>query len=299
MLVGMATLLRPAPLATELEDRGFIRLPAVFDDRFMDSLLLRAHATLFRESAEARDAVKSNGSLIHLADNPEYADVIASPALLERLRLCGATDPRFTGGFLISKPGGGPPLFWHQDWWGWDDDSAYRPRAHQLFAMIYLTDTNVENGCLRVIPGSHRSDHPLHHLDTAHSEGMQAFKDPSNPAYADHPDQVAVPVRAGDVLIGDARLIHSAFANRTQEERPLLTLWFMPHWSAMPPGMRALAYKGFMRGDDIPSSAAHPQTFLDWPEPLKRRIAHLVPPDDGGVPPMRWNRIPDFAKLAA
>jgi hypothetical protein len=297
--VGMATLLRTAPLAGELEQRGFIHLPGVFDAGFMDSLLLRAHATLFRESTDAREAVKSNGSLIHLADNPEYADVIASPALLERLRLCGATDPRFTGGFLISKPGGGPPRFWHQDWWGWDDESAYRPRAHQLFAMIYLTDTNVENGCLRVIPGSHRRDHPLHHLDTAHSEGMQGFEDPTNPAYADHPDQAAVPVKAGDVLIGDARLIHGAFANRTDQERPLLTLWFMPHWREMPPEMRALAYKGFLRGDDIPASAAHPHTFLDWPEPLKRRIAYLLPPDDCGVPPMRWNRIPDFARLAA
>jgi len=293
----MATALRTPPLAPELETHGFIHLPAVFDARFMDSLLLRAHATLFRESAEARDAVRSNGSLIHLADNPEYADVIASPALLERLRLCGATDPRFTGGFLISKPGGGPPLFWHQDWWGWDDDSAYEPRAHQLFAMIYLTDTRIENGCLRVIPGSHLRDHPLHHLDAAHSQGMQAFKDPSNPAYADSPDQVALTVRAGDLLIGDARLIHGAFANETDEERPLLTLWFMPHWSSMPAPMRALAYKGFMRGDDIAPSAAHPQTFLDWPEPLRRRIEHLLPPDDGGVAPMRWNRIPDFARL--
>ncbi len=149
----MTKLIRAAPLADELDRSGFIRLHAVFDANFMDSLLLRAHATLFRESADAREAVKSNGSLIHLADNPEYADVIASPALLERLRLCGATDPRFTGGFLISKPGGGPPLFWHQDWWGWDDDSAYQPRAQQLFAMIYLTDTNFKNGCLRVIPG--------------------------------------------------------------------------------------------------------------------------------------------------
>ena len=37
----------------------------------------------------------------------------------------------------------------------------------------------------------------------------------------------------------------------------------------------------------------------DEPEPLKRRIAHLLPPDDGGVEPMRWNRIPDFGRLAA
>src|SRR3954452_23630264 len=202
----MATMLRPAPLAGELEERGFIRIPAVFDAKFMDSLLLRAHATLFRESADAREAVKSNGSLIHLADNPEYADIVAAPQLLEILRLCGATDPRFTGGFLISKPGGGPPLFWHQDWWGWDDDSAYEARAQQLFVMVYLTDTTPENGCLRVIPGSHLKNHPLHHLDCAHSEGMQGYSDPASLAYADHPDQFAVPVKAGDVLVGDARL---------------------------------------------------------------------------------------------
>lgn len=289
----------PAPLAAELEDLGFIHRRGLFDDAFMDSLLLRAHATLFRQSAESRDVVKSNGSLIHLADNPEYADVIAAPALLQALRDAGATDPRFTGGFLISKPGGGPPLFWHQDWWGWDDETAYRPRAQQLFAMIYLTDTTIENGCLRVIPRSHRLDHLLHHLDTAHSEGMQGYKDPGNAAYADHPDQVAVPVKAGDVLIGDARLIHGAFANLTDEERPLLTLWFMPHWSSMPAPMRALAYKGFMRGDDILSSVAIPKTFLDWPEPLKRRVDHLLPPDDGAVAPMRWNRTPDFDRLAS
>jgi len=294
----MATIVDRSRLTGELEDKGFIQARSLFDATFMDSLLLKAHATLFRESAQAREAVLSNGSLIHLADNPEYADVIAAPALSTLFRECGATDLRFTGGFLISKPGGGPPLFWHQDWWGWDDASAYQPRAQQLFAMIYLTDTSIENGCLRVIPGSHRRDHGLHHLDTAHSEGMQGFRDPSNPAYADDPDQVAVPVKAGDVLIGDARLIHGAFANRTDEERPLLTLWFMPHWSSMPPEMRALAYKGFMRGDDIPSSV-EPHTFLDWPEPLKRRIAHLLPPDDGGVAPMRWNRIPDFERLAA
>ena len=295
----MATAVSRSFLIDELEANGFIRAHQALYPKTIDSLLMRAHATLFRESAEDRDAVRSNGSLIHLAENPEYADIIGSPALTDLLRECGATDPRFTGGFLISKPGQGPPLFWHQDWWGWDDPSAYQPRAQQLFVMIYLTDTRVENGCLRVIPGSHRHDHPLHHLETAHSEDMQGYKDPNNPAYADHPDQVAVPVRAGDVLIGDARLIHGAFANRTDEERPLLTLWFMPHWSSMPPAMRALAYKGYMRGDDIRTSAAQPTTFLDWPEPLRRRIAQVLPPDDGGVEPMRWNRIPDFTKLAA
>ena len=285
--------------AERLARDGFIHAAGVLDRQLVDSLWLRAHATLFRESQAAREAVRSNGSLIHLADNPEYADIIASPAILMLLRGLGATDPRWTGGFLISKPAGGPPLFWHQDWWGWDDLSSYEVRAHQLFVMIYLTDTSPKNGCLKVIPGTHLRDHPLHHLGTAHSDALQAYEDPNDPAYGTHPDEVAVPVRAGDVLIGDARLIHGAYGNSTSEERPLLTLWYMPHWSSMPAPMRALAHKGFMRGDDIRSSLDHPATPLDWPEPLLGRVAHILPPDDGGVPPMRWNRHPDTAKLAA
>src|SRR4030095_17267372 len=94
-----------APLhADELEKNGFVHAIGALDPGLIDSLLLRAHATLFRQSASSRDAVKSNGSLIHLADNPEFADVIGSPQLLPLLWEWGATDPRFTRGFLISKP---------------------------------------------------------------------------------------------------------------------------------------------------------------------------------------------------
>src|SRR3954454_393999 len=183
----MARIMLTSPLARQLEQFGFVHAPGMLSRTLIDSLLLRAQATLFRESQEAREAVLSNGSLIHLGDNPEYADIVGSPTIELLLRDCGATDPRWPGGFLISNPGGGPPLFWHQDWWGWDDPSSYEARAQQLFVMIYLTHKRWDNGCLRVIPGSQRQDHPLHHLDTAHSGTMQGFKDPSNPAYADHP----------------------------------------------------------------------------------------------------------------
>src|SRR3546814_9360092 len=88
--------------------------------------------------------------------------------------------------------------------------------------MIDLTDTTRENGCLRVILGSHRHDHPLHHLEAAHSAELQGVLNPDNPAFAAHPDEVAVPVPAGDVLVVDARLIHSAYGNATGHERPLI-----------------------------------------------------------------------------
>ncbi len=261
---------------------------------------MRAQATLFRESQEAREAVRSNGSLIHLGDNPEYADIVSSPAIERAVARLRRNRRALDGRIPDLEAGWRTAFILAPGLVGLGRSKpATKVRAQQLFVMIYLTDTTPENGCLRVIPGSHLAEHPLHHLESAHSEDMQGYSDPSNPAYADHPDQFAVPVKAGDILVGDARLIHGAFANRSSEERPLLTLWYMPHWSHMPAPMRALAYKGFMRGDDIRASVARPATALDWPEPIRGRVEHLLPPDDGGVPPMRWNRTPDFAKLAA
>jgi hypothetical protein len=281
----------------QLEQNGFVRFTDVLDSVTLDTLLLRAHATLLREQQAAREAVKSNGSLIHLSDNPEYADIIGSSALLDLLRKLGATDPRWTGGFLISKPPGGPPLFWHQDWWGWTEPESYEVRALQLFVMIYLTDTSLENGCLRVIPGTHLREHRLHHLDAAHSPDLQGYGNPDAMEYASHPDERPVPVKAGDVLIGDARLIHGAFANRSGEERPLLTLWYMPHWSDMSGGMRARGMENYRRRDDIPTSVERPLTPLEWPGPLRRRVEAVLPDYDGDQPPVPWERTPDFRRF--
>ena len=46
----------------------------------------RCRWTLGASTSQSREAVKSNGSLIHLADNPEYADLIAAPELLQLLQ---------------------------------------------------------------------------------------------------------------------------------------------------------------------------------------------------------------------
>ena len=289
----------PLSPAARLDRDGFVRIEQVIDRTTIDTLLLRAHATLFRESAAARARVRSTGSMCHLGDNPEYADIIGYPPLIALLRVLGASDPRFTGGFLISKPAGGPPLFWHQDWWGWTEAESYLPRPQQWFAMIYLTDTSPANGCLRVIPGTHRRDHPLHRLDAAHSAALQAVSDPADPAYGTHPDQVAVSVKAGDVVIGDARLIHGAFGNGTADERPMLTLWYMPHWSTMTPRMRARAMEGFHRRDDMREGVDAALTPRDWPAVASARVAALLPDDLPGVAPIDWQRVPDTARFAA
>src|SRR3546814_19012387 len=73
-----------AAFADDLDRNGFVRIPGLLDPPFMDTLLLRAHARLFRKSAEARAKVKSTRSLCHLRDTPDFAEIIRPQSQMGR-----------------------------------------------------------------------------------------------------------------------------------------------------------------------------------------------------------------------
>lgn len=284
----------------QLRQQGFVALPSVFTAAEMDALRRTSDAVLARTSGEHRERFRSNGSLCNIAELPEYAALLADARLLDALRSLGGRDIRWTSGYLISKPPGGAPLFWHQDWWGWDSPISYADAPAQLFVMIYLTGTRIENGCLRVIPGSHRCSHALHRLPAAHTRSLATDVDEHSPAYASHPDERAVAVRRGDVVIGDSRLLHSAYANRTDEERPLLTLWYIPNWQALPANVQATLRDIYQRKVvDIDDGQDNLPTCESWPPDAYGQVRHLVPRFDGDADPLPWNRIPDAAKMLA
>jgi len=127
---------------------------------------------------------------------------------------------------ILSKPGHGPPLYWHQDFMKWQSPEALTPWPTRIFLSYYLTDTTRENGCLRVIPGSHLKRHELHNvLPPAHGSEIQALEDLSHPAFADYPEAVDLQMKAGDLVIADARLLHAAWPNQTDQRRTLLLAW--------------------------------------------------------------------------
>ena len=146
---------------------------------------------------------KSTGSMISVFDDLFFAELVAYPPALKALADLGFDRPAWSSGFVISKQPRSPALFWHQDWWGWDDPCSYEPPPQQVFLMYYLVDTDRHNGCLRVITGSHRKRHPLHqHLEAAHTDALRAMADPDQPAYRPAEGEMDVPVRAGDLVIG-------------------------------------------------------------------------------------------------
>ena len=280
---------------------GFVVVRDVLDRPMLADLRRRTAALLAALPADHRRRQRATGSLIHIAADPGFARLIAWPKALAALEQAGLGGARFSSGYVISKPADGPPLFWHQDWWGWDHPSSYRGTVQQVFLMYYLTDTDIENGCLRVLPGSHRRRHTMHALlASAHAERLATAADPGDPAFAAAGDERAVPVAAGDLVIGDARLLHGAYANRSAAERPLITLWYHPHFQRQPAAIRARVARILHRdGVDTDPGGGETPFPEGWPAASRARIAPLLADYQGRAAPLAWNRHPDPRRLAA
>lgn len=161
------------------------------------------------------------------ADNPVIDKLLSWEPSYQALEELGFGDFKTGGGVIIlTKEPHGPPLYWHQDWMQWNDPLSISPWPQIIFLNYYLTDTSVENGCLKAIPGSHHKRIELHdQLVPAHDQGAR-FIDEDHPImFSDHPDQVYVPAKAGSLVLGDARLLHAAGKNYTDERRTLVLAW--------------------------------------------------------------------------
>jgi len=160
-------------------------------------------------------------------DNAYIRKLLEWEPSYQALEELGFGDFKTGGGVIIlTKEPKGPPLYWHQDWMQWNDPLSTSPWPQIIFLNYYLTDTSVENGCLKVIPGSHHRRFPLHDkLVPAHEQGARFIQEDHPIMFGDDPEQVYVPVKAGSLVLGDARVLHSAGRNFTDERRTLILGW--------------------------------------------------------------------------
>lgn len=226
----------------ELIDLGYTIVPGVMTDPFLSEVRDWTEDVFDRVEVDPR--FRYQGSDVHVSTPRKWATVEREPtdqhfsdSIVERLydleeakRVCDALMLEGTQGsdtaIILSKPPFGPPLYWHQDHMNWNHPESLAPWPIKVFLSYYMTDTTKENGCLRVIPGTHRHRISLHDiLPNAHEPEIQAIDDLSSPVFQDHPDAIDVPVKAGDLVIADSRMLHAAWPNQTDERRTLVLLW--------------------------------------------------------------------------
>lgn len=160
--------------------------------------------------------------------SPLMARTLAHPRLLEVLTDVIGPDVKCMQSMLFIKAAGKPGQAWHQD----EDYIPTRDRS-LTGAWIALDDATIDNGCLWVIPGSHRHGvlWPQFALDAPRFDcSAESRQFP----YSDD-DAVPVEVPAGSVVYFNGSLLHRSLPNsRPGGYRRALVNHYMSAQSLLP-----------------------------------------------------------------
>jgi hypothetical protein len=150
----------------------------------------------------------------------ELLECATHPDILDMVEQVLGPDLILWGSQVFSKPAGdGMAIPWHQDGQYW----PLRP-LRNVTVWVAIDPATVDNGCMRVIPGSHRqgllphdrTDDPELVLNQALSQGV------------DEALAYDVELAPGQVSLHDVMLIHGSNANRSGRRRCGYAIRYMP-----------------------------------------------------------------------
>ena len=113
---------------------------------------------------------------------------------------------------------------WHQDVTFWGLEPPYA-----ITAWYAVDDSDAENGCMQVIPGTQVSGVLAHgkagQVGNLLSINQEVQVTPDEAAQA-----VNMPLKSGQISLHDGTLIHGSLPNRSNRRRCGLTLRYVPTW---------------------------------------------------------------------
>ncbi|MFD0716883.1 phytanoyl-CoA dioxygenase family protein [Paenibacillus sp. GCM10027626] len=204
-------------LNEQYERDGYVKLPKVLDDNLVKEAkehldwLMRKHPELRPEQLHT-GLVKNDPFWLRLVSDDRLLDIAE--------QFIGPDIALFASHYICKPPFEGKPVLWHQD-------GAFWPLEPMKVVTLWLAvdDSTTENGCLRVIPGTHKMD----------LQGMNKRDDIANvleyevdPAYVDESKAVDVVLQAGGVSIHHPNIIHGSKANYSPNRRCGLTIRYIP-----------------------------------------------------------------------
>lgn len=169
------------------------------------------------------EGVNGVSAFLALAQDPDIVDLVADVI---------GDDVILWGCHVFCKPAAeGYETPWHQDGHYW----PIRPLA-TCTVWVALEPSTVANGCLRVIPGSHREQRLHEHLHEEATDltlNQRLADDTFDPAQA-----VDIELEPGQMSMHDVYMIHGASANRSTQRRTGVALRYMPATSVFDRSLR-------------------------------------------------------------
>lgn len=216
-----------ADFAQTYQQRGYVTLPGFFDAdqiKIVDDYL-KAHA-------EVKWTHKNDDPLreAHYHHRPLY-DFCTQPALLDAVEKLIGPDIVLLYSHIINKKPGGLRVAWHQD-------GPYWPRVEPKVAVtawVALDDATPENGCMRVIPGSHRGcvDFGQRQVDRPDLIQDHAIELPAG--VVDESQAEDVILKRGDLSLHHSYIIHGSEPNHSDRRRAAYTIRYVPATTRIQP----------------------------------------------------------------
>jgi ectoine hydroxylase-related dioxygenase (phytanoyl-CoA dioxygenase family) len=198
------------------ERDGYILVPHVFSREQVAEFKQEIKRVLDAARQEAIDAgrpahrVGHHGVFVGLAArSPLFREAIADERLANLLEAVIGPNVEFLSDKVVFKNHDedfGTP--WHQDW-------SYWYGSHKVSVWIPLDDVTPENGCLRLVPGSHRA--AINHNGKVEDDHGFNHRIDADQIPAD--TVVTAPLEAGGALIFHDLTLHASHDNTSGKER--------------------------------------------------------------------------------
>jgi len=161
----------------------------------------------------------ATGARLELAR--EFFGFVTHPQLLDLVEPLIGPDIILWASAVFCKPATtGLEVPWHQDGQYW----PIRPRA-TVTAWIALDDVDRGNGCMRVIPGSHRMGEFSHAVSDREDLVLNNVLDDPRIDLASARD---IELEAGQVSLHDVELVHGSQPNTSGRRRAGFAVRYMP-----------------------------------------------------------------------
>jgi phytanoyl-CoA hydroxylase len=204
-------------LQQQFDEEGYVLARQVIDQELVEegrshvSWLMKRHPDLRPENL---------GHTL-LATDPFWIRLISDDRLLDvAQQFIGPDIALFASHYIAKPPHSGLPVLWHQD-------GSYWPLEPMSVVTLWLAldDSTPENGCMRVIPGTHRGN--LHQMKPR-SEVANVLGSGMDDNLVDESHARDIILTAGDVSIHHPNLVHGSNANHSPRWRRGLTIRYIP-----------------------------------------------------------------------
>ena len=201
----------------QLRAEGYFLCGRVLSDQELGEARRQVDRSLVEHTSDGTRPEKIN--FIHTYDR-YFKDLATHPRLLDIVESVLGPDLALFSSHLLCKPAGdGKGVVWHQD-------SVYWPLEPMevLTLWLALDDCDAENGCMRVIPGTHRQGQVAHSA----TDETSLLKKEVPAQSLDESRAVNIELSAGECSLHLPELIHGSNANTSGRRRAGLPLRYIP-----------------------------------------------------------------------